>query len=204
MRNCRSHELVTGYDFRALIRHYRVHHRPHTVDELDFFANAPSLQLAIHHAALAIDHREKRFGHQCRIPFAVLARAKVVLESAVPRLKGCRSFDELHALLRQLLGRIRGLGELYFYDTALRLGAFLRHLPEFVYLHHGTRMGARILGLDTAAPYIAVDQLPAQIRELLPHEIEDFLCIYRDNFRQVKANRRIQADARKIGARGSL
>lgn len=188
MRNCRSDASANGGDFRALIRHYRVHHRPRTVEELGFFANAPSLQLAIHHAALAIDDREKRFGHQYRIPLASLRRAKIVLESAVPRLKGCRSFDKLHSLLQQLLGPIRGLGELYFYDAALRLGAFLNHTPEFVYLHRGTRIGAKILGLDTSAPYITLDQLPASLRELLPHEIEDFLCIYSDNFRHVKAN----------------
>ena len=143
MRNCRPDASENGDDFGTLIRHYRVHHRPRTVAELGFFANAPSLEFAVHHAALAIDDREKRFGHQYRIPFAALKRAKILLESAVSRLKGCKSFNELHSLLRQLLGGVRGLGELYFYDTALRLGAFLRLAPEFVYLHRGTRMGAR-------------------------------------------------------------
>lgn len=158
---------------------YRIHNRPRSIEELQFFKDMPSLELAVHHAALAIDHRGKRFGHQCRIRLAPLKRAKSLLEAAVPRLKGCGSFDDLHTLLLELLGKVQGLGELCFYDTALRLGAALGHSPEFVYLHRGTRAGAKALGLNGSAPYIKLAQLPAPIRTLAPHEAEDFLCIYK-------------------------
>lgn len=193
---------MNGGDFGALIRHYRRHHRPHTLEELRFFQTMPSFELAVHYAALAMDDREKRFGHQCRIPLASLTRAKALLEAAIPRLKNCESFRELHSFLVQLLGRVRGLGELYLYDTALRLGASLGHAPEFIYLHRGTRLGARLLGLDASASHILPHQLPLPLRVLAPHEAEDFLCIYRNHFRNVKANHRMHADARKSGAGG--
>jgi hypothetical protein len=157
------------------------------VEELKFFEMMPSLDLSIHHAALATDHRGKRFSHQYRIPQASLKRAKVLIEGAVRRVQNSKSFHELHSLLEQLLGGVRGLGELYCYDTALRLGAALSLAPEFVYLHRGTRAGARALGLNASAPFVKLQELPAPIRVLPPHEAEDFLCIYKRRFRNVKA-----------------
>jgi hypothetical protein len=158
---------------------YCIHNRPRSTEELRFFENMPSLELAVHHAALAIDSRGKRFGHQCRIRFASLKRAKSLLEGGVPRLRGCTSFHALHTVLLELLGKVQGLGELYFYDTALRLGATLGYAPKFVYLHRGTRAGAKALGLNGSEPYVTLGDLPAPIRVLAPHEVEDFLCIYK-------------------------
>jgi hypothetical protein len=97
-------------------------------------------------------------------------------------LKACKRFDELHALIERTIHSIVGLRELYTYDTALRIGAFLGLAPEFVYLHRGTRVGARALGLNAKLPYLTVDQLPVELRTLSPAEVEDFLCIYKDYF----------------------
>jgi hypothetical protein len=75
---------------------------------------------------------------------------------------------------------IRGLGHLYTYDTALRIGAKLDLLPEKVYLHAGTRKGAKALGLDWKARALEVASIPDELHELEPREIEDFLCIYEE------------------------
>ena len=162
-----------------LVRSYRLHNRPGSIDELAFFREMPSLELAIRHAGLAIDRSDKRFSHQCRIPKAVLRRAKTSLEAATPQIARVESFHALHQLIAKCLASIRGIGELYIYDTALRLGAFLRLTPEYVYLHAGTRAGARALGLDLSDGFLRVPLLPKPIQTLLPHEIEDFLCIYK-------------------------
>jgi hypothetical protein len=58
-----------------------------------------------------------------------------------------KTFDDFFTLLEQLLAPIKGLGELYVYDTALRIGAKIGLLPRRVYLHAGTRVGARHLAL---------------------------------------------------------
>jgi hypothetical protein len=42
------------------------------------------------------------------------------------------------------------------YDTALRIGAKLKLFPTKVYLHAGTRLGARALGLDDSAATLKV------------------------------------------------
>lgn len=75
---------------------------------------------------------------------------------------------------------IPGLGHLYTYDTALRIGSKLVQLPNKVYLHAGTRRGARILGLDWKASALEIAEIPIELRELEPFKIEDFLCVYED------------------------
>jgi len=81
-----------------------------------------------------------------------------------------------------MLSSVRGLGDLYIYDTALRLGSFLKLSPKHVYLHAGTRAGARALGLKLSEDFLRVTALPKTIQVLEPHEIEDFLCIYKAHF----------------------
>ena len=164
------------------MRLYRIHNRPNSIGELTFIRDLPSLELAVHHAGLAIDGRPKRFSHQCLIPNAALNRAKKLLTAAAAQLKACRTFHDLHSLLADMFKPVHGLGELYIYDTALRLGAFLKLRPRYVYLHRGTRTGARALGLDVSRGYLDVASLPKPIQALEPHEIEDFLCIYKDRF----------------------
>jgi len=142
----------------------------------------PSLALAIHHAALAIDDRGKRFGHQIRHKSPALQRAKESLLAVSRELTRCKRFDQVHDLIRQAIRSIGGLREMYTYDTALRIGAFLGLAPEVVYLHRGTREGARALGLNAKLACLTLDQVPRELRALLPSEIEDFLCIYKSRF----------------------
>ena len=78
-----------------------------------------------------------------------------------------------------MLEPISGAGELYVYDTSLRIGAKSNLLPTKVYLHAGTRVGARALGLDGQAKTLEVSMLPPEFRQLEPHEIEDVLCIFK-------------------------
>jgi hypothetical protein len=75
---------------------------------------------------------------------------------------------------------VRGIGKLYVYDTAIRLGAYLQLFPLQVYLHAGTRSGARALGLDYRVNSVSPTYLPAALQQLKPHEVEDVLCIYKD------------------------
>ena len=69
------------------------------------------------------------------------------------------------------------------YDTALRIGAKLGVAPVRVYLHTGTREGAKRLGIETkGVSALWPSELPEALRELEPYEVEDVLCIYKDKF----------------------
>lgn len=61
-RKCFPATASGNADLAALVRLYRIHNRPHSEREIEFFRNMPSLELAVHHAALATDSRGKRYG----------------------------------------------------------------------------------------------------------------------------------------------
>ena len=59
--------------------------------------------------------------------------------------------------------QIKGIGELTIYDTALRIGFYLDIYPDKVYLHAGTREGAkRLIGEDKVKnkKYLEMSELP--------------------------------------------
>jgi hypothetical protein len=96
-------------------------------------------------------------------------------------IKDVKDFDELFVLIDKLLRPVKGIGELYIYDTSLRIGSYLGHMPKKVYLHSGTRIGARKLGYKNKY-VIEMDELPEEFQHLEPFEVEDILCIYKKKF----------------------
>ena len=155
--------------------------RPHAKEELDFFRTI-SLDLAIHQASLAINKEGKRYSHQRRLKKSVLSKAHQILEKEVSAIKKIKSFEELHDTIEKAVLNIQGIGELYAYDTSLRIGANLGLLPKKVYVHAGTREGARALGINTRTKTLNRADLPKEVHKLDPYEIEDLLCIFKDEF----------------------
>jgi hypothetical protein len=72
-------------------------------------------------------------------------------------LDSCRSFADLHAVVSRAIRSVPGVGELTVYDTALRIGAKLGFARERVYLHAGTRQGAKRLALDWQAESVSLE-----------------------------------------------
>jgi hypothetical protein len=64
--------------------------------------------------------------------------------------------------------------------SASRIGAKLSLFPEKDYLHAGTP-ARRSLGLPNV-PTLSVSEFPNEFRALKSHEIEDALCIFKDEF----------------------
>jgi hypothetical protein len=178
---------------RAIIRHYLIHYQPEHEHELTWFRNQGSLEDAIRLAAHAEDDQGHRYSHQRRIKSRSIREAFRVLVDAHDDLQRCSSFHELWSLIGSYLAPIDGVRELYTYDTAVRLGAHLRLSPEKVYLHAGTRTGAKNFGLlsQTNAPkkWLEPTALPAPLRKLSASGVENLLCIYKAELAQVTTNR---------------
>ena len=98
------------------------------------------------------------------------------------------NFDALIRLVDEKIGGIAGIGALTVYDIAHRIGAYLRKEPTRVYLHAGTRVGALALGIEDNVfdPKI----LPKAFSRLSAAEVEDCLCIYKDDLRGVPSGSR--------------
>ena len=173
------------HSLAAIVRAYRKGFQSGAAEELDSFKRERTVQGAIRRAAMARTPDGKRYKHQRRL--SAKTRRQVQRKLARTEIQFCSTFDELHSVLEARVGSVRGVGELMLYDTALRIGARLRLQPSRVYLHRGTRKGARALGLNWRVPYLDLVQLPRALRALEPREIEDCLCIFKSNFAKVPA-----------------
>jgi hypothetical protein len=173
-------------NLEAILRHYQLHHRPRHDHELTWFRTQPSLEDALRVTGKAQDDEGKRYRHQRRIKPQAVTEATNRLFDLHDDLRRCSTFHTLWALIRDNLKPIRGIGDLYIYDASLRIGAYLRLTPERVYLHAGTRIGARKSGLllrvGGRREWLELNELPAPLRDLPPSDVENLLCITRDGY----------------------
>ena len=102
------------------------------------------------------------------------------------------NFDKLHTLIEN--AKVTGVGKLANYDIALRISWYLHSvekvnniLPKKVYLHSGTRDGAKKL-MDKGILKVSNLRKPLEkenleiFGELKPYQIEDFLCVCKGCF----------------------
>ncbi len=164
---------------KAIIADYIAKHREDAEKELRYFKIQRNLEDTVSLAALAKRPNGRRFSHQRRIPESVLRKVEKRLRAAIPTIRQAQSFDELHRIIEKELISIFGVGELMVYDTAVRIGAKLGLEPMEVFLHSGTRIGARNLGLNGGRRSIPVAEFPLPLQRLPAREIEDVLCIYK-------------------------
>ena len=120
---------------------------------------------------------------------AQLSQGKARLVAILPALKTRTNFEDLHNQVRDATQSVKGLGELYVYDASYLIGTCLGLEPEKVYLHAGTRIGAKELGFPGRLPSLdrseVVSKFP-QLKPLKACEMEDFLCIYATVFRSLR------------------
>ncbi len=171
--------------FADIVRVYREFFRRGLADENTFLKKL-DFDAALKAVALCELEDGKRMAHQYRLKASVLRAAHSKLRKA--SLQSCSSFDELFRTVEETIGGLPGIGPLTVYDISHRLGVHLDLHPEKIYLHAGTRQGARVLGLGAGADSIDVKDVPAALRRLTAAEIEDCLCIFKDELRQIVAS----------------
>lgn len=166
-----------------IVRLYIQRIRPPAQAEIDWFQQQPTLESAIELAALARDKKGRRYSHQRRLKKAHLELAKQALLANSQSIARSMNFDDLFALIEKVVEPIKGIGELYVYDTSLRIGAKLGLLPDSIYLHAGTRRGAQALGFDGKAKALDKSVFPREFQQLEAHEIEDVLCVFEEELK---------------------
>lgn len=164
---------------KNIVSAYIRDHRRDDAREQRWFEIQRTFEDAVSVAASAQGPSGKRLSHQRRIRAAVLSECKRRLLAAGVTLSKAKSFEQLHETIQDTVGGVRGVGALYVYDTALRIAAKLGLTPKLVFLHAGTREGARRLGFEPSRKTLRVSELPSALRVLEPREIEDALCIYK-------------------------
>ena len=168
-------------NFEAIVRLYDSKNRPQLERLLRSYRSLSTLPVAIGRAAYALDENGKRHRHQSRIKKEAILAAHRALLAAEKEIDFAPDFRTLYSLIERITLPIEGIGPLYVYNAALRIGAFRRIEPDEVFLHAGTASGAAKLGLPGESSVLATDLFPPEFRRLRPHEIEDLLCIYKDD-----------------------
>jgi hypothetical protein len=159
-----------------LVEEYTSDHLGRKQNELNRFQNMASLEQVIRE--IFINERGNQYNHQ-RQGEATRERVVTTLLPISDDIQRCQSFDELFNLIQiQVQERVENVGEMFTYDAALRIGAFLGFLPETVYLIRGAREGATALGLTNRVGFQQVEDFPYELQSLQPHEIHHFLCVY--------------------------
>ncbi|WP_286911871.1 hypothetical protein [Flavobacterium sp. UBA4197] len=170
-----------------IVRKYKVWRKANPDRHILHCAMQENLSSAIMVAAGAVDVYGKIHNHQRRVGRSVLNEFGVILSHAEAEFSKAQSFDEIFAIVSKY--RFRKIGKLTVYDTSIRIGEYLKFYPTKVYLHAGTDVGARyIFGPLKGRNLIEVDEFPPVIRNLnlTPGEIEDILCIYKDELKHLK------------------
>lgn len=147
--------------------------RPRVEAEAKHYAHGPAVE-RIRRAAVAEGPGGHKHKHQWRIPPTVLDKFAARLVARTKDITSARTFATLLAVIKS--ARIKGVAELTIYDTAVRIGKGQGLEPDAVYLHAGTRKGAKLLGLNVNRPSIPIDDFPPDLAGLAPAEIEDLLC----------------------------
>lgn len=183
MNTCLKKYSLKTDNYSFLINDYLAKYRRYNQLVFKKIQSFSTISDAVEYIALAIDLNGKRFGHQQRFKKETLILSKNILLKNTAKFNKAKDFHSLLEIITELILPIRGVGELYCYDTALKLGSFLRLFPEYIYLHSGTRTGAQKMNLDYKKKYLLMNEIPKELQKLSPYELEDFLCIYKDEFK---------------------
>jgi hypothetical protein len=183
--NLRTYQDVVA-DYRR--RYAGQHHA-----EMRIFGNPrQTLAEAIHRACRSQIPKNrsrglKRHPHQPLRAMSdeALAEAAARLQAIEVEIAAASDFAALHGLVEAAIANISGIGELAVYDIAHRVGAYRGLHPEEIYLHAGTREGAKALGLPANRESLPITSLPAGLRSLSAEEAEDLLCIYRKTLARI-------------------
>ena len=179
---CSGPTATSPQSLAEVVHDYCRHYRPRAETEhIHWASHATSFPGAVRAAALSEFPCGRRHPHQRRISAHVLRYAADAL--TCPPIRAHRSFRDLLHAVRDRIGDIHGIGELAVYDITCRIGASLGLKPDRIYLHAGTREGARAFGLRGSS--VSKSDLSQAFGALSSAEIEDCLCIYKADIQRL-------------------
>ena len=146
------------------------------------FYQSLSLSQAIEYAASAVDPEGKINPHQRRIGKKRLRQSAGFLNNYASEIKSAKSFADLFAVTEVIKEENRGLGNLWSYDTALRIAFKLGEPfhPQAVFIQAGVVKGVKKISPKEpiTSRTLPVSKFPNALQKLDPFEIENFLCVW--------------------------
>jgi hypothetical protein len=150
----RNEQTGKGESLSELVDEYIREYRSDGQAEFRRYASCDSLREAVVRATLALTAADRRHPHQYRFQLRTLEASRDALARRELQVASARTFAELHDLIEDATQQIRGVGPLYVYDVATRIGAKRELWPEEIYLHAGTRKEQRGLAATARGRYL--------------------------------------------------
>jgi hypothetical protein len=150
--------------------------------EFERFFQSLSFQSAIEYAASGVTPHRKIHPHQRGIGVKQLRQSAVLLKKCTAAIRKARSFAGLFIITDAVKSDLKGLGDLWSYDTALRM-AFNRgrtFYPQAVFVQRSVMKGVKKIfsKMPLKQRTLPLKIFPKEIQSLNPFEIENFLSIW--------------------------
>lgn len=180
---------LTSYEDVA--RHYLVKYAPQEAREERLVSQSPTLPQAIERACARLLH--VRWSQTPK-------KAADLLRPLADQIAACKNFHDLHQFILKSCKLVPGAGPLTCYDIAQRIGVWLKEEPTEVYLHAGTREGAKaVLGTLANQDRMPMNDFPEGLRRsLTATQLEDVLCIHRGTLARIAGNGQIETTSHSI------
>ncbi|MCU0321323.1 MAG: hypothetical protein MUE72_02840 [Chitinophagaceae bacterium] len=137
-----------------------------------------TLPSAIQNAAKGIDYHGKVNSHQWRVKIVNREEGANKLAIQEEEISNCKTFEQVFVIVEEVRKNTNGLGNLWSYDTALRI-SFNKHLyPKKVYIQAGVVKGLKKLGMAIPdSRSLEKNKFSSELQILEPYQIEGFLCV---------------------------
>ncbi len=165
-------------EIASIIKHYHENFKEKIDLQMNFCLAQSSLKEAISVAAKAIDESGKVHFHQRRIEKVELEKFAIRVLGKEDKIQTINTFEGLFKLIDAEANRF--ISELTVYDTALRIGNFLKIYPEKIYLQTGTKAGAEVLlGNLGDRKHLKLEDFPEAFQSQSLKDLEEILYEYK-------------------------
>jgi hypothetical protein len=149
--------------------------------EFERFFKSLSFHSAIEYAASGVTPHRKIHPHQRGIGVKQLRQSAVLLKKYTQDIRKANSFANLFIITEAVRSELKGLGDLWSYDTALRM-AFNRgktFYPQAVFVQRTVLKGIKKIfsKMPMKQRALPLKIFPRELRSLKPFEIENFLSV---------------------------
>ena len=163
---------------RSDIHNYKQNVLPKLIAIKEFYKGLTLIN-AIKYASEGKNPDGKMNSHQWRIGKRLGKDGASALSKQELEIREAKTFEDIFKLTEKVRKETYGLGDLWSYDTALRIGFNKRVYPEEVYIQRGVLKGIRkLLGNIKLQRHIPLRILPQELQGFEPFEVENFLCLW--------------------------
>src|ERR1700682_4771433 len=150
--------------------------------ELQRFFKSLSFAAAIEYAASGVTPHRKIHSNQRRIGVGRLRQSAAHLKKFTPFIRKAKSFADLLLITEAVKSNMKGLGDLWSYDTALRM-AFNRgktFYPKTVFVQGAVVKGVKKIfsKMPMRGRTMPMKIFPKEIRRLKPFEAGNFFRVW--------------------------